>query len=58
VQIGSDIGGRFPLSGIARPVSATPATGSHKRHKLEQTEIILRAFETHNREVRVPRGPR
>jgi 2-oxoglutarate dehydrogenase E1 component len=35
---------RFPLKGIARAPSATPATGSHKRHKHEQAEIIRRAF--------------
>jgi 2-oxoglutarate dehydrogenase E1 component len=35
---------RPPLKGIARTPSATPATGSHKRHKQEQTDIIKRAF--------------
>jgi 2-oxoglutarate dehydrogenase E1 component len=36
---------RLPLEFIARAVSSTPATGSHKRHKQEQAEIIKRAFE-------------
>jgi 2-oxoglutarate dehydrogenase E1 component len=36
--------GRFPLSGVTRPASASPATGSHRRHKLEQAEILARAF--------------
>jgi 2-oxoglutarate dehydrogenase E1 component len=44
IQFGEKLFGRFPFNGIARPVSATPAPGSHKRHKQEQTEIIKRAF--------------
>jgi 2-oxoglutarate dehydrogenase E1 component len=44
IQFGERLFNRFPLSGIARAVSATPATGSAKRHKHEQTEIIQRAF--------------
>jgi 2-oxoglutarate dehydrogenase E1 component len=36
--------GRFPLAGITRPASASPATGSHRRHKQEQAEILARAF--------------
>ena len=45
-QFGDTLCGRWPLSGVARPASASPATGSHRRHKQEQTEIIHRAFET------------
>jgi 2-oxoglutarate dehydrogenase E1 component len=33
-----------PLEVIARPRAATPAAGSHHRHKQEQTELIKRAF--------------
>ena len=44
IHFGDKLFDRFPLAGIARPVSATPATGSAKRHKQEQTEIIQRAF--------------
>jgi 2-oxoglutarate dehydrogenase E1 component len=44
IHFGQKLFERFPLEGIARPVSATPATGSAKRHKQEQTEIIQRAF--------------
>ena len=44
IQFGESLFNRFPFNGITRPVSATPATGSAKRHKHEQTEIIQRAF--------------
>jgi 2-oxoglutarate dehydrogenase complex dehydrogenase (E1) component-like enzyme len=44
IQFGERLFNRFPFGGIARPVSATPATGSAKRHKQEQNEIIQRAF--------------
>jgi len=44
INFGQKIFNRFPFAGISRPVSATPATGSAKRHKQEQTEIIQRAF--------------
>jgi 2-oxoglutarate dehydrogenase E1 component len=44
VQFGEQLFGRWPLSGITRPASASPATGSHRRHKVEQAEIIDRAF--------------
>ncbi len=35
---------RMPFSCISRPESASPATGSAARHKLEQEELIVRAF--------------
>ena len=35
---------RFPWKWIARATSATPASGSHRRHKQEQSDIIKRAF--------------
>ncbi|HEX4263522.1 MAG TPA: 2-oxoglutarate dehydrogenase E1 component [Verrucomicrobiae bacterium] len=44
IQFGEKLFGRFPFEGISREISATPATGSAKRHKQEQTEIIQRAF--------------
>ncbi len=34
----------FAFSGVTRAPSASPATGSHKRHKHEQAQIIARAF--------------
>lgn len=36
--------GRFPLEGVTRPASASPATGSHSSHKKEQEELIAKAF--------------
>ncbi len=44
VQLGDYLFGRLPFRGISRPISASPATGSHRRHKLEQAELIARAF--------------
>jgi 2-oxoglutarate dehydrogenase E1 component len=36
--------GRLPFTGICRPASASPATGSHAAHHLEQEQILERAF--------------
>ena len=44
LHLGENLFGRFPFAGITRPASATPATGSNRRHKQEQAEIIARAF--------------
>jgi 2-oxoglutarate dehydrogenase E1 component len=44
VRFGDRLFGRWPFDGIARPVAASPASGSHKRHKVEQAEIIEKAF--------------
>jgi 2-oxoglutarate dehydrogenase E1 component len=35
---------RLPFAGITRPESASPATGSKTSHKLEQEDLIERAF--------------
>ncbi len=35
---------RLPLDGIARSESASPATGSHASHQLEQRELLDAAF--------------
>ncbi len=35
---------RFPFDGISRASSASPATGAASRHRIEQEEIISRAF--------------
>ncbi len=43
VRFGATIAGR-PFSGVARPASASPATGSPSSHKIEQQEVLDRAF--------------
>jgi len=44
MQFGEKLFGRFPFSAITRPASASPATGSARRHKQEQTKILEKAF--------------
>jgi 2-oxoglutarate dehydrogenase E1 component len=43
-RFGSMLFGRFPLSGVCRAESASPATGSMSCHKLEQQQLMERAF--------------
>jgi 2-oxoglutarate dehydrogenase E1 component len=43
-RFGSMLFGRFPFTGVCRHESASPATGSHSCHKLEQQELLERAF--------------
>ena len=40
----SILDGRLPLSVVARPAAASPATGSHASHLLEQQRLIEEAF--------------
>jgi len=44
VRFGERLLGRFPLEGVTRPASASPATGSGASHRLEQEDLIARAF--------------
>lgn len=44
VTVGMEFPGPLPFSGICRPASASPATGSHAAHCLEQEQILERAF--------------
>jgi hypothetical protein len=44
IQFGEKLFGRFPFAGITRVASASPAAGSHRRHKQEQAELVGRAF--------------
>jgi 2-oxoglutarate dehydrogenase E1 component len=44
VTVSMSFQGRLPFSGICRAASASPATGSHAAHKIEQAELIERAF--------------
>jgi 2-oxoglutarate dehydrogenase E1 component len=46
-RFSAGIPGGLSLAGIvARPASASPATGSHHRHDIEQIDLIERAFES------------
>jgi 2-oxoglutarate dehydrogenase E1 component len=45
LRFGDSLLGRFPLAAITRLAAPSPATGSHKMHKLEQDRIIETAFE-------------
>jgi 2-oxoglutarate dehydrogenase E1 component len=44
--------GRLPFTGICRPASASPATGSNAAHQIEQEDLLQRAF---SEEQPVPR---
>ena len=41
---GQSLFGSHPFEGISRPESASPATGSHTSHELEQDEILTAAI--------------
>jgi 2-oxoglutarate dehydrogenase E1 component len=43
LSLPQDLGGR-PLLRISRPASASPATGSAKKHQVEQAALIAQAF--------------
>jgi 2-oxoglutarate dehydrogenase E1 component len=43
-KFGKHLLGRWPFAVVARPESASPATGSAGAHKLEQQRLIRRAF--------------
>jgi len=43
-RFGERLLARHPFSGITRPASASPATGSSSSHKIEQRELIEQAF--------------
>jgi 2-oxoglutarate dehydrogenase E1 component len=43
-RFGETMLGKFPLSCLSRPASASPATGSASSHKLEQEQLLAGAF--------------
>ena len=43
-RFGTRIAGRWTVTRISRPASASPATGSSAAHKLEQQDILNKAF--------------
>jgi 2-oxoglutarate dehydrogenase E1 component len=44
VHLGERLFDRFPFAGIYRQSAASPATGSHSSHKLEQDKILAAAM--------------
>jgi 2-oxoglutarate dehydrogenase E1 component len=44
INLGEALFDRMPLSGVSRPASASPASGSGSSHKLEQEELLNAAF--------------
>jgi 2-oxoglutarate dehydrogenase E1 component len=44
IHWGETLWGQHPFRGLMRPASASPATGSHHSHDLEQEEILSKAF--------------
>jgi 2-oxoglutarate dehydrogenase E1 component len=40
LRLGTTLFGRLPFSGISRPASSSPATGSSMSHKIEQERIL------------------
>ncbi|MDA1313031.1 MAG: 2-oxoglutarate dehydrogenase E1 component [Acidobacteria bacterium] len=44
IRFGETLLGKWPLHGIYRPESASPATGSHAAHDLEQQKIVDEAL--------------
>lgn len=44
VAYGQSLFGRHPFDGISRPASASPATGSHSSHDIEQDLILTTAI--------------
>lgn len=43
VAWGGEVAGR-PFSGVCRPASASPATGSGSSHRIEQAELLREAL--------------
>jgi 2-oxoglutarate dehydrogenase E1 component len=49
IRFGENLFDRFPFSGISRPASASPATGSSNSHKQEQAKLLTEAFSDEKR---------
>ncbi len=45
--LGFAIAGRYPLYGVFRPASASPATGSGASHRYEQERLVRKAFDAY-----------
>ncbi|MCX7013222.1 MAG: 2-oxoglutarate dehydrogenase E1 component, partial [Candidatus Sumerlaeota bacterium] len=46
---------RFPFSCVSRPAAGSPATGSHGAHRMEQEELLRKAFHLSEQEGRESR---
>ncbi|MFZ5828724.1 MAG: 2-oxoglutarate dehydrogenase E1 component, partial [Planctomycetota bacterium] len=55
VRLGEQLWGRYPFQCVARAPSASPATGSAGRHRLEQEQLISMALGESPRPQRTPR---
>jgi 2-oxoglutarate dehydrogenase E1 component len=44
VTVSMQFQGRLPFTGICRPASSSPATGSHAAHHIEHEDLLDRAF--------------
>ncbi|HEX7447457.1 MAG TPA: 2-oxoglutarate dehydrogenase E1 component [Pirellulales bacterium] len=44
MTLGERLFERLPFAGITRPAAASPATGSHSSHKLEQQMLLAKCF--------------
>ena len=44
IKFGERLFDRLPLVGISRPAAASPATGSHSSHRLEQQILLTKTF--------------
>lgn len=44
VRFGQELLGRWPFESVCRPASASPESGSHTAHKLEQARLVNQAF--------------
>ena len=49
VMWGHPLLGTHPFDGVSRPASASPATGSHESHALEQDEILMKTIGASNK---------
>ncbi len=52
IRWGDSVLGRHPFSGLYRPASSSPATGSASSHRLEQRQLLADAFEETKSQVK------
>ncbi len=57
LHFGEWLFGRFPFAGVSREASASPATGSSGSHRLEQQDLMQRAFDMPAAKLEKRRSP-